>query len=93
MVTVNTNLVLPKGISLSEHQTSFRIQTRKKVMIDGKKDSLKDFGTIKINYQPNMSALERQECFNAALEEAKKEKLLQVARLSKGTVTKDALKK
>ena len=40
-----------------------------------------------------MSALQRQECFNTALEEAKKEKLLQIARLSKGTVTKENLKK
>ncbi len=93
MSIVNTNLVLPKGISLNQSKTTFRVQTRKNVMINGKKDKLKDFGTVKINYDDNMTPQQRQKCFDAALIEAKKEKLLQVERLSKGTVTKDALKK
>ena len=93
MVTLNTNLVLPKGITLSKNKTTFRIQTRKNVMIDGKKDKLKDFGTVKINYEDNMTPQQRQNTFDAALKEAKKNKLLQIERLSKGTVTKENLKK
>ena len=73
---MDTQLLLPKGITMNKTKSSFRIQTRKKVMIDGKKDSLKDFGTIKINYQPNMTAADKLKTFNVALEEDKMEEMI-----------------
>ena len=49
---METQLLLPKGITMNRTKTSFRIQTRKNVMINGKKDKLKDFRTVKIHYTP-----------------------------------------
>ena len=85
-------MLLPKGITMNKTKTSFRIQTRKNVMVNGKKDKLKDFRTVKIHYPPNASPEQRLKTFNEALEEAKKEKLLAIALLSNGTVTKQNLK-
>jgi len=76
MQNIDTRMLLPRGIQLSKTGTSFRVQTRKKVIRDQKKVTLKDFVAVKINYQPNMSDTERRKTFSAALEEAKKEKIL-----------------
>ena len=73
MTHIDTRMLLPKGIQLSKTGTSFRVQTRKNVIRDGKKMTLKDFVAVKINYQPNMSNTEREKTFSAALAEAKKE--------------------
>jgi integrase len=89
---MDTQMLLPKGITMNKTKTSFRIQTRKNVMVNGKKDKLKDFRTVKIHYPPNASPEQRLKTFNEALEEAKKEKLLAIAMLSNGTVTKQNLK-
>ncbi len=89
---MDTQMLLPKGITMNKTKTSFRIQTRKNVMVNGKKDKLKDFRTVKIHYPPNASPEQRLKTFNEALEEAKKEKLLAIALLSNGTVTKQNLK-
>ena len=91
-INMDTQLLLPKGITMNKTKSSFRIQTRKNVMINGKKDKLKDFRTVKIHYTPNCSPEQRAKIFNEALEEAKKEKLLAIALLSNGTVTKQNLK-
>ena len=90
---MDTQLLLPKGITMNRTKTSFRIQTRKNVLVNGKKDKLKDFRTVKIHYTPNASPAQRSKTFNEALEEAKKEKLLAIALLSNGTVTQPDLKK
>jgi integrase len=93
MQNIDTRMLLPRGIQLSKTGTSFRVQTRKKVIRDQKKVTLKDFVAVKINYQPNMSDTERRKTFSAALEEAKKEKILAVERLSQKGVGQRDLKK
>ena len=50
MTHIDTRMLLPKGIQLSKTGTSFRVQTRKNVIRDGKKMTLKDFVAVKINY-------------------------------------------
>ena len=93
MTHIDTRMLLPKGIQLSKTGTSFRVQTRKNVIRDGKKMTLKDFVAVKINYQPNMSNTEREKTFSAALAEAKKEKVLAITRLSQKGVGQRELKK
>ena len=93
MQNIDTRMLLPRGIQLSKTGTSFRVQTRKKVIRDQKKVTLKDFVAVKINYQPNMSDTERRKTFSAALEEAKKEKILAIERLSEKGVGQRDLKK
>ncbi|ANS05760.1 integrase (XerC) [uncultured phage_Deep-GF0-KM16-C193] len=93
MTHIDTRMLLPKGIQLSKTGTSFRVQTRKNVIRDQKKVTLKDFVAVKINYQPNMSDIERRKTFSAALEEAKKEKVLAITRLSQKGVGQRELKK
>ena len=93
MPNIDTRMLLPKGIQLSKSGNSFRVQTRKNVIRDQKKVTLKDFVAVKINYQPNMTAADKLKTFNAALEEAKKEKVLAITRLSQKGVGQRELKK
>ena len=91
MPIIDTKMLLPRGIQLKGN--SFRVQTRKNVIRDQKKVTLKDFVAVKINYEPNMSSAEKLKTFNSALEEAKKEKVLAITRLSQNGVGQRELKK
>ena len=93
MTVINTKMLFPTGISLNKTQTSFRIQSRKNVMINGKRKQIPAFATVKINYPLGASADLRTKTFNFALEEAKKVKILQVETLSKGGAIIPELKK
>ena len=70
MPNIDTRMLLPKGIQLSKSGNSFRVQTRKNVIRDQKKVTLKDFVAVKINYQPNMTAADKLKTFNVALEDS-----------------------
>ena len=56
MTVINTKMLFPTGISLNKTQTSFRIQSRKNVMINGKRKQIPAFATVKINYPLGASA-------------------------------------
>ena len=75
---ISLEALLPKGIRLrkGKKSVSLAVQTRKQVTENGKTVIIPDFKTVKLDLPQKYNSFEYEKAFLAALEEAKKEKIL-----------------